>query len=250
MSKARHKAFTLVELLVVVGIIAVLIALLMPALGRAREGARRTACASNLRQLAVAFGMYYADNRQRYPTDAWVAGRKEDWIYWQAERDLRDSPIGRYLNRPGPEVYRCPSDDVESHKIHLTTPNWTPQPYRYSYIFNLPLSAFTNFPNGRGTGYLARASETLLLIEADEVTVASGRWDAGVVYAQNQPRQDLLGTRHHPSRWTEFPDGYPPYGPDRRDRRDRGNGAFVDGHVEYVTREFTWDPRHCIPWVP
>jgi prepilin-type processing-associated H-X9-DG protein len=85
-------------------------------------------------------------------------------------------------------------------------------------------------------------------MEADEVTVASGRWDAGVIYMQNQDRQDLLGTRHDASRWTSFPDGYPPYGPERPDRLNRGNAAFLDGHVDYVTREFTWDYRNCDPW--
>jgi prepilin-type processing-associated H-X9-DG protein/prepilin-type N-terminal cleavage/methylation domain-containing protein len=59
----RSKAFTLVELLVVIGIIAVLISLLLPAMSRARESARSARCMSNLRQMGVGFAAYVAENR-------------------------------------------------------------------------------------------------------------------------------------------------------------------------------------------
>ena len=59
----RRRAFTLVELLVVIGIIALLIAMLLPALNRARESSRTVACLSNLRQFANAVAMYSAEQR-------------------------------------------------------------------------------------------------------------------------------------------------------------------------------------------
>jgi prepilin-type N-terminal cleavage/methylation domain-containing protein/prepilin-type processing-associated H-X9-DG protein len=58
----RPRAFTLVELLVVIAVVALLIAILLPALGRAREAARAVVCATNLRQLGVGFGNYAADS--------------------------------------------------------------------------------------------------------------------------------------------------------------------------------------------
>src|SRR3954466_6333492 len=65
--RSRIAAFTLVELLVVIGIIAIMLAILLPTLARAREAANRVACLSNLRQLAAAVIAYAGENKSHLP---------------------------------------------------------------------------------------------------------------------------------------------------------------------------------------
>jgi prepilin-type N-terminal cleavage/methylation domain-containing protein len=67
MRASQNSGFTLIELLVVIAIIAILVALLLPALSKAKESARRAACASNMRQIIVASLIYADENEDRLP---------------------------------------------------------------------------------------------------------------------------------------------------------------------------------------
>jgi prepilin-type N-terminal cleavage/methylation domain-containing protein/prepilin-type processing-associated H-X9-DG protein len=124
------EGFTLVELLVVVGIIAVLIGILLPSLAKARESARRTACLSNLRQIHQTFVIYANENKERVPL-GYRRGFKQfnSMVYSTTSGKFCLFGI-LYLAKamPEPQVFFCPSNsDPQSTFMSETNP-WPPGP--------------------------------------------------------------------------------------------------------------------------
>jgi prepilin-type N-terminal cleavage/methylation domain-containing protein/prepilin-type processing-associated H-X9-DG protein len=111
--------FTLIELLVVIAIIAILAALLLPALSRAKGSAQRIACANNLRQVRLALGIYATDNDGRMPPREPFTNR------WPAQLQANYSNV---------KLLRCPAD-LEANKAAAIT-NAAPDEAARSYLMN------------------------------------------------------------------------------------------------------------------
>lgn len=95
----KQRGFTLIELLVVIAIIAILAAILFPVFAQAREAARKSSCASNVKQLSLATLMYIQDYDERYPSDQWGTNNADPW--WIL--------IQPYTKNGG--IVDCPSQD-------------------------------------------------------------------------------------------------------------------------------------------
>ncbi len=148
-----RSAFTLIEVLVVVAIMALLVSILLPSLSRARAQARMVVCQSNVRQILTAFTTYSMESRSRLPGNRGDTGA--DWLGGSNPPDYRQPESGtifkRHMGRDK-VAFTCPDDKVQ--RSYLAKGEWY-----YSYTGNLLLAGAktdsavgAHYPLALGTG--------------------------------------------------------------------------------------------------
>jgi prepilin-type N-terminal cleavage/methylation domain-containing protein len=230
------RAFTLIEMLVVIAIIAVLAALLIPALSAAKAKAKQSACISNLRQIYHGINLYLDDQSNGSPGN--TNSTHTPFVSWTAYRQLINNYVGvKAASSPGDKVFACPADTF-FYDMSKGGRGYVAQPMHEqaedgftSYAYNA--GQFTTAPKTNPfyvpaiTNFYGIAGRRLETVPHQSTTVLLAEVPAYWPYSWHQPKRPFSKNN------AVFPDA-------------RDVICFVDGHVSYLKiyyngQKIAWD---------
>ncbi len=208
----KRNGFTLIELLVVVAIIAVLVAILLPALSRARESARLITCGSNLHQIGLAVQQYALDWND-YPPEAWTG----DW-WWSGNGKTWSRTLIEKNYLAQISVYRCPSHkEMNAAKSKGLLRSYAANPYCDLYMNDYAEDRYLTLTKA---GSYWGSDKTGLFIDCWTGYGYSPEWHDNTIDEGNENLCYIFWLNNSYSTHTN---------------RNYQNILFLDGHISYYS---------------